>query len=346
MNQTAHLRHHELEGRRIITAVARFREFGIVLVLLLVVAISAVGSSSFLTGANLTAIAQETTILAILAVGETVVILTRNIDISVGSILGFTALYVGLALKYHPGIPIVATIALGMGVGALFGLGNGVLVAIARLPSIIVTLGTLGIYRGLDVLYSNWTGQTEVTAANLPNGLLNMVTETVLGVPVFEAIPVIVMVLAAYWLRQTRTGREIYAVGGNPEAARLAGIRRDRRVMTAFVLSGALAGLGGVLYTALYAQVDSSAGLGLELTVIAAVVIGGTSTLGGVGGILGTAIGCLLLGTINNSLILLSPNGAAQYWERAVYGGIFLAAVIVDSLISGRLQKALQRRRL
>ena len=154
-----------------------------------------------------------------------------------------------------------------------------------------------------------------------------------------------VLLAAAYWLRQTRSGREVYAVGGNPIAARLAGIHSSRIVLLAFAISGALAGLGGVLYTSRYAQVDPNAGLGLELTVIAAVVIGGTSTLGGKGGMLGTLIGCLLLGVINNSLILLSPPGTAQYWQLAVYGTLFLGAVMLDSFISGRLQKALQRRR-
>jgi rhamnose transport system permease protein len=335
-----------VDAHRLVTAVARFREAGIVVVLGLLILITAVRSDTFLTTSNLRGIALDITIIVVLAVGETIVILTRNIDISVGSILGFSALFVAVVLKAHPGLPVVGAIALGIAVGMAFGLGNGVLVAVFRVPSIIATLGTLGIYRGLDVAYSNAIGQQEVTAANLPSDFLNLASETVLGIPVFEAIPVIVVVLAAYWLRQMRSGREVYAVGGNPEAARLAGISTWRIVLAAFVISGALAGLGGALYTARYAQVDSSAGLGLELTVIAAVVIGGTSTLGGVGGILGTLIGCILLGTINNSLILLSDPGTAQFWQRAVYGVIFLAAVVVDALISRRLVRALRRRRL
>jgi rhamnose transport system permease protein len=227
----------------------------------------------------------------------------------------------------------------------VFGIGNGLLVTVGRVPAIVATLGTLGIYRGLIFVYSQATGQLEITAANLPNGFLNLATEKFLGVPVFEAIPVAVLVVAAYWLNHTRSGREIYAVGGNPTAARVAGIRTDRIVMLAFAISGALAGLGGVLYAARYAQVDTLVGLGFELTVIAAVVIGGTSTLGGTGGILGTLIGCILLGVINNSLILLSGPGAAQYWQLAVYGAVILAAVVLDALISRRLQKSLRRRR-
>jgi rhamnose transport system permease protein len=166
----------------------------------------------------------------------------------------------------------------------------------------------------------------------------------VLGVPVFFAIPVVLLLLAAYWLRQTRSGRQVYAVGDNPVAARLAGIDNARTVLLAFALSGALAGLGGVLYAARYAQVDTLAGNGFELNVIAAVVIGGTSTLGGVGGMLGTFVGCALLGVINNALILVTDPGTAQFWQRAVYGAVILGAVVADALISRRLQRALRRR--
>lgn len=332
------------DRRQLVTAIARFREAGILLVLLLLVAITAVRSGTFLTGSNLQGIALDITILTVVAVGETVVILTRNIDLSVGSVVGFTALFVGVVLKVHPGVPVVAALALGAAIGLLFGLGNGLLVTFGQVPAIIATLGTYGIYRGLVFIYSSSAGQPEVTAADLPNRFLGLATDSVLGIRVFFLIPVVVLIVAAYWLRHTRSGREVYAVGGNPAAARLAGINSDRIVLLAFAISGALAGLGGVLYTARYAQVDTLAGNGLELNVIAAAVIGGTSTLGGVGGVLGTLIGCVLLGVINNSLILLSGPGPAQFWQRAVYGTIILGAVVVDALISQRLQKALRRR--
>lgn len=334
------------DRRRVVTAIARFREAGILIVLLLLVAVTAARNTSFLTSSNVSGIALDITILIVVAVGETVVILTRNIDLSVGSVVGFTALFVGVVLKVHPGTPVPAALALGMGLGLVFGLGNGLLVAVGQVPAIIATLGTFGIYRGLVFIYSSNAGQPEVTAADLPNGFLDLATQTVAGVRVFFIIPAVVLLVAAYWLRQTRSGREVYAVGGNPAAARLAGISSTRIVLLAFAISGALAGLGGVLYASRYAQVDTLAGNGLELNVIAAVVIGGTSTLGGTGGILGTLVGCVLLGVINNSLILLSGPGPAQFWQRAVYGTVILGAVVVDALISQRLQKALRRRRV
>ncbi|MBV9280289.1 MAG: ABC transporter permease [Chloroflexi bacterium] len=334
------------DRRRLVAAVARFREAGILVVLLLLMAFTALRSGSFLTSSNLSGIALDITILTVVAIGETVVILTRNIDLSVGSVVGFTALFVGVVLKVHPGTPVIAALLLGAAVGLVFGLGNGLLVAVGQVPAIIATLGTFGIYRGLVFIYSSNAGQPEVTAADLPNDFLNLATGTILGVRVFFLIPAVLLIAAAYWLRQTRSGREVYAVGGNPAAARLAGINSTRIVLLAFALSGALAGLGGVLYMARYAQVDTLAGTGLELNVIAAVVIGGTSTLGGTGGILGTLIGCMLLGVINNALILLSSPGSAQFWQRAVYGAIILGAVVVDALISKRLQRALRRRQV
>ncbi len=333
------------DRRRAVAAVARVREAGIAVVLAALVLVVAVRNGHFLTPSNLEGIALDITILTVLAIGETVVILTRNIDLSVGSVLGFSALGVGVVVRDHPHTLIPMALGLGVAIGLLFGVGNGLLVAYGGVPSIIATLGTFGIYRGFVFVYSGWSGHPEITAADLPAGMLNLATDTWLGVPIFALVPAALLLLGAYWLRQTRSGREVYAVGGNPAAARLAGIDSARIVLLAFAIGGALAGLGGVLYAARYAQVDTLAGNGLELNVIAAVVIGGASTLGGVGGLLGTLIGCILLGVINNALILLSDPGTAQFWQRAVYGAVILGAVVADALISRSLQKALRRRR-
>src|SRR5919201_748220 len=159
MTPTMPARSGWLDRRRLVTAVARFRQAGIVVVLLLLVAAVSRRNSSFLTPANLEGIALDITILTVLAIGETVVILTRNIDLSVGSVLGFSALFVGVVLKVHPGLPVVLALGLGAAVGLVFGLGNGLLVAVGRVPAIIATLGTFGIYRGLVFVYSSWPNQ-------------------------------------------------------------------------------------------------------------------------------------------------------------------------------------------
>jgi len=239
------LRVGSADRRRFVTAIARFREAGILFVLLLLIVFTALRSSSFLTSSNLSGIALDITILIIVAIGETIVILTRNIDLSVGSIVGFTALFVGVVLKVHPGTPALAALALGAGVGLVFGLGNGLLVAVGQVPAIIATLGTFGIYRGLVFIYSNGSGQHEVTAADLPNGFLNLATEPVPGLRVSFMIPLILLIAAAYWLRPPRRGREVSAVACTPAAARLAGINGARIVRAAFAVRCALAGLGG-----------------------------------------------------------------------------------------------------
>ena len=167
-----------------------------------------------------------------------------------------------------------------MGLGAACGLLNGVLTTWGQVPALVVTLGTLYAFRGLAFL---WTDGRQVNAETLPDPFLNIGTGTILGVPYLVLIALVVVLVVGQWLRDFRAGRELYAIGSNPEGARLAGVRSDRRVLTAFVLAGALAGLGGVLFTARFATVDATAGTGYELTVIAAAVVGGVAIFGGTG---------------------------------------------------------------
>jgi rhamnose transport system permease protein len=163
----------------------------------------------------------------------------------------------------------------------------------------------------------------------------------VAGVPVLVLFALVVVLAVGQWLRDYRAGRELYAIGSNPEGARLAGVRSDRRVFTAFVLSGALAGLGGVLYTARFATVDATAGNGYELTVIAATVVGGVAIFGGIGSVYGAAIGALLLGTITSSLIVLRVEA---FWQQAAIGALLIVAIAFDRLVGLRVDAALRRR--
>ena len=184
-----------------------------------------------------------------------------------------------------------------MGLGAACGLLNGILTTWGQVPALVVTLGTLYAFRGLAFL---WTDGRQVNAETLPDPFLNIGTGSVLGIPYLVLIALVVVLVVGQWLRDFRAGRELYAIGSNPEGARLAGVRSDRRVLTAFVLAGALAGLGGVLFTARFATVDATAGTGYELTVIAAAVVGGVAIFGGTGSVYGAALGALLLGTITS----------------------------------------------
>jgi rhamnose transport system permease protein len=266
------------------------------------------------------------------------VIVTRNVDLSVGSVLGLSAFLAGDLLSSNPGLALPLVFALGIALGAACGLLNGVLVTWGRVPALVVTLGTLYAFRGIAFV---WTDGRQVNAETLPDAFLNLGTDSVLGVPFLVLIALVVVLAVGQWLRDYRAGRELYAIGSNPEGARLAGVRSDRRVLTAFVLAGALAGLGGVLFTARFGTVDATAGTGYELTVIAAAVVGGVAIFGGTGSVHGAALGALLLGTITSSLIVLRVEA---FWQQAAIGALLLVAIALDRLVAVRVDAALRRR--
>jgi rhamnose transport system permease protein len=244
----------------------------------------------------------------------------------------------GDLLSSHPGLPIPVVMLLGMALGGACGLLNGSLVTFGQVPALVVTLGTLYAFRGLAFL---WTSGRQVNAETLPDSFLNLGTGSVLGIPALTLIALVVVLVVGQALRDFRPGRELYAIGSNPEGARLAGVRSDRRVLTAFILSGALAGLAGVLFTARFGTVDATAGTGYELTVIAAAVVGGVAIFGGVGSVYGAALGALLLGTITSSLIVLKVEA---FWQQAAIGALLLAAIAFDRLVGLRVEAALRRR--
>jgi rhamnose transport system permease protein len=217
-------------------------------------------------------------------------------------------------------------------------MANGLMVAVGRVPSLVVTLATLYIIRGIDILI---VGGNQVVAQSLPSGFTNIPRATVLGIPYLAIAIAVVIGIGAYYLRAFRSGRELYAIGSNPEAARLAGIPVGRRIFTAFTVSGGIAGVAGVLWAAQYQTIDSTAGTGYELTVISAVVVGGVAIFGGSGSAVGAAVGALLLSSINSALNVL---GFPQLWLEAISGFLLLLAITLDRIISVRLMTALRRR--
>ena len=324
---------------RLVRLVSRVRELGLLVVLLLLIAVVGVQVPNFLAVSNLEQILLSVAILAIVAVGETLVVLTRNIDLSVGSIVGFTAFVTADLFKQQPGINLFLAILLGCTLGLVLGCINGLLVTVGRVPAIIVTLGTLYIFRGFDFVVA---GGTQVSASDVPDSYLNLATTRILGIPALILFAVVVALIFAYLLRFSRTGRELYAIGSNPEAARLVGIRSNLLIFGAFLLSGLLCGLAGVLWGARFATVDSTAATGLELQVIAAVVVGGVNTFGGSGTILGAVLGAIVLGTVDDALNLLK---LSQFWLQAIDGAAILVAVALDAFITGWLQRTLITRR-
>ncbi len=212
------------------------------------------------------------------------------------------------------------------------------LTTVGRVPSLVVTLAMLYIIRGVDILV---VGGGQVVASSLPNSFLNIPQAAIGGVPYLAIVIAVVVVGVGYYLRSFRSGRELYAIGSNPDAARLAGIQTGKRVFTAFVVSGALAGIAGVLWAAQYGTIDSTAGTGYELQVIAAVVVGGVAIFGGSGTVAGAALGALLLSTINSALYVL---GISSFWDQAIAGALLLTAIALDRGIQLRLSAALRRR--
>ncbi|PPK98006.1 rhamnose transport system permease protein [Kineococcus xinjiangensis] len=318
--------------------VLKARSLGIVLALVVLVAVTAAANPLFVSGQSLRDIALSTAILAILAVGQTIVIITRSIDLSVGSVLGLSAYAAGSLLQAAPGTPIVVAIGLAMLVGAACGLVNAVLVRFGGVPALVVTLGTLYIYRGIAFF---WAGGQQINADEMPGNYLGFGTATVLGVPVLVLIAAVVLVVAGIVLGRYRAGRDLYAIGSNPDAAVLAGISVGRRLLAAFVVSGALAGLAGALYAARFGTVDAAAGTGYELNVVAAAVVGGVVVTGGSGTVWGAALGALLLTVINSALPVLRID---QFWQQAIVGALILLAISTDRVLTTRLAAQLRRR--
>ena len=325
-------------ARRLTEWVFRVRELGIVVALALLIAVTAILEPRFIETDSLRNLALNASIFAILAAGQTLVLVTRNVDLSVGSVLGLSAYLAGDLLSKHPGLALPVVFLLGIALGAACGLFNGILVTWGQVPALVVTLGTLYMFRGLAFL---WTNGSQVNAETLPDSFLNLGTDSILGVPILVIIALVVLLAVGQWLRDYRAGRELYAIGSNPEGARLAGVRSERRVLTAFTLAGALAGLGGVLFTARFGTVDATAGVGYELTVIAAAVVGGVAIFGGTGSVYGAALGALLLGTITSSLIVLRVEA---FWQQAAIGALLLLAIAFDRLVGLRIEAALRRR--
>ncbi|WP_127125659.1 ribose ABC transporter permease [Georgenia sp. SYP-B2076] len=295
---------------------------GIALVLLLLIVLMAVMAPHFLSLDNALNVARAVSINAILAAGMTMIILTGGIDLSVGSILAVSG--VGAVLLWTAGIPSPLAVLGGIVIGAAAGSINGVFVAWLALPAFIVTLGSMTYLRGLA--YSLLNGQPLVASELGYRGLGN---GTIAGIP--SPVVLMVLVYALFWfiLERTKFGRHIYAVGGNMEAARLAGINVKWVLLRVYMLAGAAAGLAGVIFSARVLSAQPTAGTGYELDAIAAVVLGGTSLMGGRGRIQGTLVGAVIIGVLSNGLILMN---VPFFYQLLIKGIVIIIAVALDSL--------------
>lgn len=296
------------------------RNAGALVVLLVLFGALTLLSDEFLTGNNLANLARQVAIFGIIAVGQLLVILTAGIDLSVGSVLGLSGAVTAELLVR--GWPIPLAILVGLLVGVVLGLVNGSLVAYAGLPPFIVTLGMLGIARGIVLVLTNAS-----TVQPLPTSFGNIANGSLLGVPNLLWVFVAVAAAAGFVLRRTVFGRYVYAVGSNPESARLSGVPVTKVLVTVYAISGFLAALGGVLFTSRLNAGIPTAGTGYELNAIAACVIGGASLFGAKGSAFGAAAGALIVAALNNGGNLLAIN---PFYLQIGIGLLILLAVFFD----------------
>jgi rhamnose transport system permease protein len=293
----------------------------------------------FLNLQNLRDVLLNVSIIGLLTAGMTVVMLMRHIDLSVASVVGVSAYSVGSLFVMFPQMPIAVAMLAGIVIGLAIGAVNGTLITFGRVPSLVATLSTLYIVRGADYA---WVHGGQINATSLPDAFSRIATGSLLGLPNLVLIAVVVLFAIGVYLKQYRGGREHYAIGSNPEAARLAGIRVERRVMIGFLLSGAIAGLAGVLWLARFGTVEASTAKGIELQVVAAAVVGSVAITGGVGTILGATLGALVLGVINIALVVLR---VSPFWQQAIQGALIVAAITLDTLLARSVARRMMRKR-
>jgi rhamnose transport system permease protein len=311
----------------------RFREAGISVFILILAVIVALRAPAFLTVENARDILLNISILSIVALAQTMVIITHGIDLSVGSMIGLVVMIVAFMMKQSPDFPVVGALLLGMALGAVLGSFNGLIISYGKVPAIIATLGTLSIYRGMVFFYSQGTW---INSFELPKAFKLLSKGTPLGLPNMVIIAIVFAIVVYFFLNHTCTGRDIYAVGGNPDAAQVVGIRRQRIIFLVYLLSGIACGLAAVLWASRFESAQTNTALGFELQTVAASVVGGVSIGGGVGTVPGVLLGALLLGIIENSLPLVR---ISPFWQLAVQGLLILIAVVTDSLIMRSAQR-------
>jgi rhamnose transport system permease protein len=319
--------------KNILWELIRMREISTSIIILVLAISITLRAPSFLSATNILNIMMNISILIIVALAQAMVIITRGIDLSVSSIIGLVGMMVGFILRLYPETPIVFIVLLGMLLGSVLGSFNGLIITHGNVPPIIATLGTLSIYRGLVFFYSQGTW---VNSYELPISIKLLSKGTPLGIPNLILIAILVAIIVFYFLKYTRTGRDIYAVGSNPDAAQYAGVPLDRIKFLVYLISGLLSGLAAVLWVSRFESAQTNSALGFELQTVTAAVVGGVSTSGGVGSVPGVLLGALLLGIIQNSLNLIR---ISAFWQLAAQGLLILFAVISDKAITERVRR-------
>jgi rhamnose transport system permease protein len=304
--------------------IMKFREIGMIGFIILLSIFIQMRNSSFLTFENINDMLTNTAILSILAIGMMLVIVTRGIDLSIGATLALSGMITAQTVTAFPTLHPLLAILLGTLVGLACGTVLGLLISKFGIMPIIATLGMMNVYRGLTFTVS---GGSWVSSHQMPDSFVDIATSKILGINTLIVIAIVIYIISFYFINHTRTGRQIYAVGSNPEAAKISGINIDKILCLVYAIMGALSGLAGVLWVSKFASAQGDTGMGYEFTVIAACVLGGVSIAGGVGKISGIIIGSILIGILNNALPLLN---VSPFWQMAIQGSVICIAVLFN----------------
>lgn len=313
-----------------IVNVFKAREMPVFIAIVIVVLVTGIAKPTFFSATGVIDILLGVSIVAILAIGQTFVIVMRHIDLSVGSLIGFTSFVIGDL--YDKGYPTLVALGAALGIGVIVGGINGFLVAYLNLPSLVVTLGSLYIVRGV---FSDYAFGRTITAAMVPPEVSWIGLNRFFGIPYLFLIGLVLVIVAGFAMRRLRSGRDLYAIGSNPPAATLAGIPVAKRVFGAFVINGAIAGLAGAVMLGRFSAANANSGLALELIVVAACVVGGVTIAGGSGSVWGAFFGAILLQTITRAIGAL---GIPQFWQQAFNGALIILAIAFDKYLNSRVK--------
>jgi rhamnose transport system permease protein len=326
-----------MNGRNVAATALKAREFPILVALAAVVVITGLVNPTFASSEGISAILIESSVIGLLAASQSMLIIMRQIDLSVGSTTGLVAFLVGQNAAANIGVPFAVSVGVGLAVGLAVGIVNGFLIAYLGLPSLVVTIAMLYVVRGV---FSQLAGGETITAEQVPAPLVELGSGSIFGVPYLFVCALIGAISVTLLLRYSRWGRDLYAIGSNPEAALRVGIPVARRTFVAFALSGIFTGVAGLLLLGRFSFADATSGLGIELYVIAACVIGGVAIAGGVGTAVGALIGAVLLQTITFALGAL---GVSQFWQQAVAGALLVLAITFDRVVAVRSARRVVR---
>ncbi len=317
------------------------REVSLTVLLAAFIALVSLRAPGFASPSNMADILNDTAVLMLAAAAQFLILLLNGIDLSIPSMMALTGMLVSMLNMAQPHLPIPVVVAAALAVGLALGAANGLLVGGLKLPPIIATLGTIAIYRSLVFVVS---GGEWVSAHEMSELFVSIPHRTFLGVPGILWYTGVTLVLVGLFLTFVPAGRAIYAVGGNPTASRLAGIKNERIQFLAFTLSGVISGLAGLLYVTRYAAAQNDTALGYELQAVAACVIGGVSVVGGSGNIIGVVLGALFLGLLYNALTVVN---LSPFYQMAIQGIAILVAIIANTVVDRKnRRKMLARRKL